>query len=326
MSTALATRGAPVATPSALENLEPVLSMAAEGSTLRTFPPLALIEQARGELVRAIEARPTLAQVRQNIGKLVLAYPQQSRTESPATYIAAMESEAAGYPLDVLAQACRALLRSCKFVPTVCELVEACEAIQEKRRRLLLGAERLKREAERHLAERQERERHEAERVAYRQKIEAAMIERFGDRVPEWFTVARAWRGALDCKATGRPLAEQEAADGDGAAWVYCKRAALYGFALELEHATLPGRRRLLPVDLMAIASHLVRDEDAAAVAVIESTEPASRPEGAEPPSRLVIGNIMRQALSFSATQAAARAEGLHWRGPALSTGPEWVP
>lgn len=311
MSTALATRGAPVATPSALENLEPVLSMAAEGSTLRTFPPLALIEEARGELVRAIEARPTLAQVRQNIGRLVLSYPQQSRTESPATYIAAMESEAAGYPLDVLAQACRALLRSCKFVPTVCELVETCEGLMEKRRLLLLGAERLKREAERRLAEREADEKREAERVAYRQKIEAAIIERWGDLVPEWFSVARAWKGALDCKASGRYLTEQEAAAGDGAAWVFCRRAALYGLALEMEHATLPGRRRLMPADLMALAVHLCRHEDAAALALIEAPTPPPGQEGAEPPSRLVVGNVMRQALSFLSTVTASKQEGL---------------
>ena len=308
MTVALAIRPAPSPTATA-EKLEHALSMAADGVTLRAFPPIAEIEQARVELVRAIEARPTPAQVRQNIGRLVLAYPQHLRAESPEVFIAALESEAAGYPLDVLALACRNILRTSRFVPSVAELVEQCEAVQEKRRRLLLGAQRLKREAERHLAERQEREQREAERAAYHRKVDAAMAARWGDAVPEWWSLERAWRGAVECGAHGRPLAEQWAAGGDGPSWIYCRRAALYALAREMETATLPGRHRLLPADLLALASHLARDEDAAAVALVESPTPPPSPEDAEPPSRVVIVVLMKRALS--ATREAAQREGL---------------
>lgn len=312
MTTALAAPRGVVALPSPLatvEKLEPVLSAAADSVTVARFPPLAEIEQARVELVRWIEARPSPAQVRQNIARLVLAYPQL-KAETSEVYIAALESEASGYPLDVLVTACRAVLRSCKFVPSVAELVEQCESAMEKRRRLLRGAETLARTAQAHERDRIERGRFEAEREAGRERALAGIRNHFGEAVPAWLTVARAWRGHLECKARGI-LAEEKAANGDGAAFVFCRRAALYGLALELEHNTLPGYRRLMPADLYALAGHLYRDEDKAAAELIESTAPPSPCEGAGPPTRQVINLLMRQALDLSATERGARAEGL---------------
>lgn len=313
MSTALAPRRvAPVATPSVLENLEPVFLLAADRCTMRTFPPLSQIEQARVELVRAIEARPPAAEVRKNIARLVLAYPQHLRAESPEIFIAALESEAGGYPPDVLALACRSLLRTCKFVPSVAELVEACEQAMEPRRRLLRGADTLKAHAQAHERDRIERERVEAQRVAFRETALAGIRQHFGDAVPSWLTIERSYRGSVECGASGRILAEQEAAGGDGGAFVHVRRAALYGLALGLEHSPLPGYRRLLPADLLALASHLCRDEDKVAAELIEATSPASpREEGGEPPSRLVINAVMKRALTLSATNRGARAEGL---------------
>ena len=312
MATALAAPRGVVALPSPLatvEKLEPMLSAAADSVTVVRFPPLAEIEQARVELVRSIEARPSPAQARQNIARLVLAYPQL-KPETSEVYIAALESEASGYPLDVLVTACRAVLRSCKFVPTVAELVEQCEAGMEKRRRLLRGAETLARTAQAHERDRIERGRFEAEREAGRERALAGIRNHFGEAVPAWLTVARAHRGSVECSARGRILAEQGAAEGDGGAFVYVRRAALFGFALELQHATLPGYRRLVPADLLALAGHLCRDEDKAAAELIESTAPPSPCEGAGPPTRPVIHVLMKRALSVSATNTAARAEG----------------
>lgn len=314
MSTALAQGALPTALAMpAVDRIEGALLLAAERSAVAKFPTLAQIEEARGELVRAIETRPPLADVRKAVARLMMEFPQSDKSDasSAAVYVAALTEEAATFPADVLAAACRHLRRTLKFRPSVAELVEACDAGMERRRRLLRGADALKAMAQTHERDRAERSRIEAERAAYHRKVDAAMVERWGSAVPEWWSLDRAWRGASECRATGRLLAEAWAAAGDGPSWVYLRRAALYALARDMETATFPGRRRLVPADLAALAGHLCRDEDAAALALIEAPASAPGPEDTAPPSRLVIGCLMRRVLSFSATVQAARTEGL---------------
>jgi hypothetical protein len=136
--------------------------------------------------------------------------------------------------------------------------------------------------------------------------------------VPAWFTIARAWRGTA--LARGSLDFERRAAAGDGASFVAVRRAALYGYTVELVEA-----RGLAESRLWRMAKALANGDDKAAAALIETASSAiagnpaisaSATEAAPdaplwPSQRDRIPGMVNAALSERATLRAARAEGL---------------
>jgi hypothetical protein len=304
---------APIATPTA-DRLATVFLNAAEHRVYPlTVPAAQDIEAARNELVRAAEARPTPAEVRSLIGRLVLSYPQQAQPQEPAVYIGALEAEASAYPPDVLAAACRDVLRSCRFLPTVAELVAACEARVATRQAMLRGIELVDRQRKAEEERRLDNERRLAERIAYQQQIERTLGHVYGDRLPDWLTIERAWAGAS--KVGGISLAERKACDGDGAAFVQLRRACLFGLACEREQPPFPRPTdwpKWSRADVADLAEHLARGDDAAAAAMVEpGYRLQSRPEGASLPGWPIIRATMARALAPESVRRAAIAEGL---------------
>jgi len=282
------------------------------GTGVAHLPALADVETATRELTTALASRPTAQEVRKVVGTLALSYPQQAKPEAPEVYVAALESEAAGYPLDVLKVGARAVLRSCRFLPTVAELVEACEAEMRERSAILRNAEYLARE----IAERQERqreeERREAERAALRQRQEADIRARWGDLVPSWFTIRHAERGVM---RAGHPALriEGRAAEGDGPTLVMLRRGALFGLALELHEVTPTKPRHLRDADLDEIAELLVNGRDAEAAAIVEAAleTPRACSDEPKPVSWARIAERVLWSLEYQATRATAEKEGL---------------
>ncbi|WP_420564156.1 hypothetical protein [Thalassobaculum sp.] len=91
--------------------------------------------ELRGELEAANEAIEINA-LERALAKMVGAYPQRPQGDQ-RPYILALAENIAEYPEDVVRDACRQIVRTSKWLPTVAELVEICEELADRRRKAL---------------------------------------------------------------------------------------------------------------------------------------------------------------------------------------------
>ncbi len=317
MTTALARRPIASATPT-VDKYEQDLLAAAERirQGRYPYPPLAEIAEAINEIKRALAVRLPVSEVQRQIGRLVLEFPQadQSSPEAAAVYLAALVEEASGYPPAAVAKACRTIRRTLKFRPSVAELVEACEAEMERPRQLLYEARQLEREATRRAAEQAERDQRAAEHLAERRRIRAALVERFGDVVPEWFQIKHAWTGRLgipeNTKSRMQMIGiEARSMGGDAVAFVQLRRASLFGLAREINRVS---PRRLREAAVLDVAQLLADGDDLAARRIVAAADTeAESPAGERSPRWSDILYTMSRALNANCARRAAVAEGL---------------
>lgn len=113
----------------------------------------ATLAAIRQELETALRAPPTPEPEAQRIAfALNAAYPQRDQRSAPEVqaYLAGLADELQRFPRDVAAEAARTVRRSVEFRPSIAEVVKAAEAIQGRRRVLLIGVDRMERERRRH--------------------------------------------------------------------------------------------------------------------------------------------------------------------------------
>lgn len=115
----------------------------------------------RRELVAA-NAPIALDDLERAVARLVASYPQRGPADVRG-YVLAVAEHLGEYPVDVVEATCREIVRNCKFLPTVAELVEIAEPRVERRRFALRAVQMITAERERRRqAEEEERERREA--------------------------------------------------------------------------------------------------------------------------------------------------------------------
>lgn len=134
------------------------------------LPSIAEEAALRRELEAAC-APISVDELRTAISRLVSSFPQKRDNDDRGLILAYAEflSE---YPVDVVDAARRQVVRTCRFMPTVAELVAACEELVAPRRLALAGLEfmAIERERRRKTAERDKFEEavRNGERVLYR--------------------------------------------------------------------------------------------------------------------------------------------------------------
>lgn len=111
---------------------------------------LPTVEQERTFLAELEAANEPVAldDLQNAIGRMVEAYPQAAKQDRRG-YALALFEQLGEYPRDVVAGACREMVRTCKFLPSVAELVEACDRLSEKRRTALAALAYVSTERER---------------------------------------------------------------------------------------------------------------------------------------------------------------------------------
>lgn len=155
----------------------------------RALPTPAEEAELRRELTEANEPVP-LPALQQAIKRMVGSYPQAGPAD-PRAYILAAAEHLSEYPADVVAAACREVVRTCRFLPSVAELVEIAEEKVSRRRRALRHLELVGAERDRRQREAEETAAREAENAAWRAADDLAQ-ERFAALVPH--SPHTAWR------------------------------------------------------------------------------------------------------------------------------------
>lgn len=100
---------------------------------LYRLPSVAEARALRAEIDAAM-LPVTTARLRDEVKMLLGSYPQAGPVDRGA-YVFAVSAHLAGYPADIVADTCREVVRTCRFLPAVAELVEVAERHMLRRRR-----------------------------------------------------------------------------------------------------------------------------------------------------------------------------------------------
>lgn len=124
-----------------------LLTNAADGRNdiLSKIPDEETLATIRKELQAALDARAIEAYASKCSFTLVACYPHKGNrsSEEMAAYLSIMVEELQRFPSDIVRDAVLHLRRTSKFLPSVAEVVTACEELQGQRRALLRGCARL---------------------------------------------------------------------------------------------------------------------------------------------------------------------------------------
>lgn len=193
-------------------------------------------ESALRREVDAACAPISVDELRSTISRLVSSFPQKRDSDDRGLILAYAEF-LAEYPVDVVDAARREVVRRCRFMPSVAELVDVCEELVEPRRMALSGLKfvAVERERRRKTAERDKFEEavRNGERVLYRlarERVRAAAeaanpnyvpLDRWNIGLPpEW------WRRLLD--AASHDIRREWGFDGCEVADLLPETAAAY--------------------------------------------------------------------------------------------------
>lgn len=107
--------------------------------TLMVLMDEALLKNAISELQQALASPPASAdEARSLIANLIGSFPE--KPHDAEAYAVAMAAEAELWSTEIVAEACWAITRSMKHLPTVADLAERCGSIMGRRNLLLRGA------------------------------------------------------------------------------------------------------------------------------------------------------------------------------------------
>lgn len=315
MTVAIRTTERDVASPApTADRIQGLLRAAADGIFPVTCPPVADIERAQKEIEAEITNTCTASFAAREIGKLVMAFPQKSaEAEKLKVYVATLVEAALEYPEDIVLAAKRTIIRKAKFLPAPAEFYEAADEAMAPRRTMLHGAGRLLAEALARQRKREEDERRALERLADIRRLDDAIEARFGSLVPHWCSVQKAWAAIQRCNARLGLLIEARAGAGHPVAFVQIRRAALLGFALELERRAFEEPGRMYAIEVLEVARTLLAGQDREAerqvLAVLDSTKPDG--DRGDFASWGEINATMGRCLAYACAHRAALAEGL---------------
>lgn len=291
--------------------LEASLSQPLDGARLLPGP---VLDGVRGELASLPAGQTSEPDAARIALMLSAAYPQKDgRTQEEAqAYLMALTDELMRFPLDVAREAARQVRRAVEFRPSPAEVAQAAEAIQARRRALLIAVERQEQEHQRRTARAHQEASHGAEIDAEIIALHASLKNAFGRLAIEAADFPDAQRGMQyagnltgDFQRRGAVAWLRAYRAADLWAIVAGRRAYLFGRALRLHHA-----ETLDMAGLCAVAAYLARDNEPAAVRLIERAEAGDPPHIDRPTAdRTTLRTLIGEALDKDACEAAGFAQ-----------------
>lgn len=111
--------------------MEPVTDHRQAARFLELAPPLQLLEEARDHIAPLAAMEPNPAATAVLLGLLLESFPNAGK-ETRQTYFATLAHEVNrdGFSPPVVAVAARKIRRAARFLPTVSEVIEACEDVR----------------------------------------------------------------------------------------------------------------------------------------------------------------------------------------------------
>lgn len=167
--------------------------------------------------IEAVNAPIATADLQKQIGRMVSSFPQRGPDDSRG-YILALAEHVGEFPADVVVEACRRMVRSSKFLPSVAEVIEACETLAARRRRALAGINAVESVRARQIEAREKAAAQEASQARERALHRAAMKKLSAALTAEGITpmdnyslgIGPSWFRPLYSAAVSDVQAEQE--------------------------------------------------------------------------------------------------------------------